>query len=242
MFEKMKMRFFQNLIACKATFYILDFWGLSDKIALAIEKIHQSGWIDTQSRRKNWSDFIMIFNEEFDTLAKSLEGKKFDVPYRFDTVSDNATPRNGKEYTNRNVAQFNMGNRPSGIGYTEYRDDEEVRVGLIAERGGAVVFSQFHTGAVGVILYPSRLDFEEGSEQYKLLKVYDSPGKISKTAIKYYFYLCILHTFETSFFGHMSLYTRVHLFYLNNKENSLYVLLGGVIGFFASILATVLTG
>jgi hypothetical protein len=241
MFQRIKIRFFQNLIACKATFYLLDFFGLSDHITSTIENIHQSGWIDAQSRRKDWSDFIQVFNAEFEILVKAVKGKKFDVPYRFDTISDDASPRNGREYTNRNVAQFNMGNRPSGIGYTEYRDDEEVRVGLIVERGGAVVFSQFHTGAVGVILYPSSLDFEESNNQYKLLKVYDSPGQISKRAIRYYFHLCILHTFETSFFGHMSIFSQAYMFYLNNKANTLYVLLGGVIGFFASILATILT-
>lgn len=132
-----------------------------------------------------------------------------------------------------------MVNRPSKIRYTDYYMGQRVRSGIIVENGGAVVFSQFHTGEVGVLLYPSQLDFGENKSQCKFIKLYSSPGKITRSAIRYYFYLCILHDFETSFIGDMSIYTRIYLFYLANKANTLYLFLGGIIGFLASILATI---
>jgi len=238
----LKMKLFQNVIACKFTYKILDFFGLTDLVMSSIENIYHAGWIDAQSRRKNWSDFIRVFNEEFSKLEKAYSDKKFDTPLHYDTFSEEHPPRNGRAYSNRNVAQFEMANRPSGIGYKDYKEGKENRLGLIVERGGAVVFSQFHTGEVGVILYPSCLEFDQENREYLLLKVYRSPGDISPVDIRYYFLLCVLYSFETSFFGHMSLFTRSHHFYLRNKANIWYVFLGGIIGFITSILASKVIG
>jgi hypothetical protein len=236
------MKFLQNIIACNLSYRVLDFFGLTDVVSSSIASIYQAGWIDAQSRRKNWSDFIQVFNEEFSKLEKKYTNIKFDIPSHYDTFSEEHPPRNGRVYSNRNVAQFEMVNRPSGVGYKDYKEGKENRLRLIVERGGAVVFSQFHTGEVGIILYPSSLELDQENREYLLLKVYKSPGDIDPVDVRYYFHLCILYSFETSFFGHMSLFTRAHHFYLRNKANVWYVLLGGVIGFVASILASKVMG
>lgn len=76
LYFKFKMKFFQNLIACKATFYILEYFNCIDTIMLPIENIHQFGWIDAHARRKDWNDFIKMFNKECNELFEEIAEKK----------------------------------------------------------------------------------------------------------------------------------------------------------------------
>lgn len=73
------MWLFQNLIACKATFYVLDYLNCSDAILSAIKNIHQSGWMDTDTRLTEWNDFINIFNEEYSLLSQKAAEKNLFV-------------------------------------------------------------------------------------------------------------------------------------------------------------------
>lgn len=225
-----------NLICMKISFYLIEFLGNKKIFIKILEQLYSQNWDKTWKRRSDWKNFEAIFDEEFSTFCHNFLNKNIIPPFLYKT-NDGEKIINGRVYSNRNVIQLDMPHRPSGIGYTEFKDGEAINIGLIPEDGGSLLFSQFHTGEVGVLLYPSCIRYDNSPKQYRLIKLYKSPKYISRMAIRYYLYLCEYYTFETSFFGHMSLSTRFLQFFIAHTTDVIFVFVGAILGFFASKLA-----
>lgn len=241
MFEKPFIRLIQNILSCKYFFYLYEWLGLRKNIPGLIYNTLNTEWKEAKKWREAWEAFNARFIDEYNKLKDELKDAKFDLPILGSTLEDLKEPLfNGKAYKNRNTIELYLGPVPTPISFTSYREGKKSGSGGISEIRGALVFSQAHTGEVALILYPSVFDFEQDKRQYRLIKLYKSPEQITRQAIRYYFFRCILYSFETSYFGHMSMTTRLQQFYVDHKDNIYLVVLGGAIGFIASVLATIL--
>jgi hypothetical protein len=142
---------------------------------------------------------------------------------------------NGKKYRNFNMIALCMGNHATDIVYEDFAQGKVVSLGIVAEKGGALLISQMINGAVAVFLYPSKSDIHNSKVAPKLLKIFKRPLHISDDYIEKCAKHMLIYSHDTSYTGFYPRWKYLWELVIKYRRDILFLFIGAFISLLFSV-------
>ena len=99
-------------------------------------------------------------------------------------------------------------------------------MGIITEKGGALLISQLPNGGVTFNLYPSKSDMHNFDSKAKLIKIFDQPFDVSEDHIKKAIKHMLIFSQDTSYMGFYPYWKHIFESIKKHRREILFLVIG----------------